>query len=106
VDIKFRVFCKHHNDYEPDDMKINQDGMLFHNGCLADPNTHIIELFTGLIDRKGVPIYVGDKVHVDYNFIGIITVAFSNGKFNISAYNTKKCEIVGNAHKRRKKSDG
>lgn len=54
--------------------------------------------FTGLLDKNGNKIFEGDKVFIDYNYIGTIIPKLENGKFLPYDYNMSKSEITGNIH--------
>jgi len=68
---KFRVWCKDRNEWEKDECLLRGDGTLFHrvgnNFVQLLPNNHIIEWFTGLLDKNGVEIFEGDKILTTYD---------------------------------------
>lgn len=110
--IKFRVWCKHFNEWEKDEILIDKYGTILHWGKsglrMVSPETHIVQRGTGMKDVNGKEIFEGDiiKVHADKKYPlsceHIEGVIFSRGAFrpsnglgNISD-NISLTEIIGN----------
>lgn len=126
--IKYRVWCKNRNEWEKDPVFIDSEGNLYHmmrNSSLMQcrPDTHIVQLFTGLPDSKrtdeypeGQHICEGDVVHVwettctpERTLDFTSEVAFREGQFGftkdhygdwtqLAMVTCKgiKCEVIGN----------
>lgn len=63
--IKFRVWCQNFNEWEKDRILIATNGDIYHlsekRGLrLVNPETHIVQRFTGVFDKEGKAIYEGD----------------------------------------------
>ena len=98
---EFRVWCKNRKEWETHSCYLGQNGNLSHldnNMQLhpLNPETHIVQFYTGKNDIDGKKIYEGDIM--DYNGIDL-EVAYNNiflqlGGMNIMALCNFK--IVGN----------
>jgi len=99
-EIKFRLWCENKQEWESDDWHILPNGIIVESKSERKMNlkSHILEQFTGLLDCKGKEIYEGDIVEPKYNHISPFEVKFEEGKFNISGYAYKQCEVIGNIH--------
>ena len=94
---KFRVWCKNKKEWEKHSCYLNQNGFLSHSDNNMqirplNPETHIVEFFTGLQDKNGKDIYEGD-----ITLLGKVkrVVEYRDGKF-IDWHN--ECEIISNIH--------
>jgi hypothetical protein len=103
-EIKFRVWCKYHNDWERHDLAMDMSGNIFHNGKkVCHQSEHIIMQYTGLKDKKGKEIYEGDILRCEYaeREIGIIEY-HGNGFWIKQPSGTKELphirEIIGNIY--------
>jgi len=67
-EIKFRVWCNYHKDWEKHDVFITLDGRILHDTNMADyGKDHIVEQFTGLLDKNKKEIYEGDIIECEYH---------------------------------------
>ena len=64
---------------------------------LENRDYHFMQ-FTGLLDKNGNEIYEGDRVRIGYNYLGVVTVEFNDGKYNIADYLLRHCEVIGNIY--------
>jgi uncharacterized phage protein (TIGR01671 family) len=111
-EIKFRLWCKNKNEWEKDRWVVEPFGYIseFKTGIEMNPDTHILEQFTGLHDKNGKEIYEADRYmytpgNKDAEYGEIV---YGNGCFWCKRYqdNTdfelysmvKDIEIVGNIH--------
>ena len=90
-EIKFRAWDKRIKEYKHP--KLWDNSMPSNWGYWYE-----LEQYTGLKDCNGREIFEGDRVNVKYNNIGVITVAFNNGAYNVADYNLSRCEVVGTIH--------
>lgn len=69
--LKFRVWCKHFNEWEKNPILVDGYGNIYHQGRgglrLVSPESHIVQLFTGLFDKFGKEIYEGDILEEKFN---------------------------------------
>lgn len=92
-DIKFRVWCKTHKEWEKHATFLTQNGKLWHpldsirNLVPCRENSHVVCLYTGLKDINGREIYEGDICRHGY------TNNYGNDFYNNSvvAYFEKDC---------------
>lgn len=110
--MKFRVWCKNKNEWEKDEVLINQNGNLFmltaKHSIVVVPiksETHIVQYSTGLRDKKGEEIYQGDIVTHNTNIMGD-TVVWFGGAFRLGEglkthtllNRIEGCEVIGNIY--------
>ncbi len=68
----FKVWCKTEKQWEKHECLLTNKGILYQmvgkNLIKCNPDTHLIFFFTGLYDKKGMPIFEGDFIkHPQYN---------------------------------------
>jgi uncharacterized phage protein (TIGR01671 family) len=121
-EIKFRVWCKDKNEWEKDVCLLSQHGDLFHvTQNMIMPykrKNHIIQMFTGLLDKNGVEVYEGDILipnnrEVRYGAYdgdysqgcGFFTIChnkkYSTIPFSFSYRQAEDSEVIGNIYEHR-----
>ena len=83
---EFRVWCKDKNDWESHGTCVRSDGQILHldNGKIMPlrPDTHIVQFFTGMIDKNGKRIWEGSNCKVTRACVLVYgSIIFENGAF-------------------------
>ena len=112
--IKFRSWNENENKMTTPFAWINDSNMISTQICSSP--THELMQFTGILDRRGVEIYEGDIVHIDYveyrpspfnvdSFAGVVKLI--NGSFVVEKNSaisdflfqeTALVNVIGNIH--------
>jgi hypothetical protein len=106
---KYRVWCKKNNEWEKDAVFLAPDGNLFHitrrgNLMRCREGTHVVQFFTGVMDKNGKPIYEGDIYRNPYGTIGIVEFDTEQAVFAVKGFvminknGAMKGEVIGNIH--------
>lgn len=90
-ELKFRVWCKDYNEWEKDQCFLSSDGLVYQMTmaglkCIKSEQ-HIVQWFTGSIDRKGKAIYEGDIVRLEFD---ASFIQLGNGE-EIMGMGTSRC---------------
>jgi hypothetical protein len=111
--LEFRVWCKNKNQWETDNIFLMDNGQLLHQekwrAVPLRPEYHVIQFFTGMIDKHGKKVFEGDVVKVfnrEYDEEpNLNKVIFKNGAFRYSSgksndipcgcYSANEVEVVG-----------
>lgn len=96
-EIKFRVWCKEHNEWESNPTFITDNGTLF-SGLVRSAiplrnDSHVVMQYTGLEDVNGKEICEGDILQRNDNSVTV--VEFENGMF-VTKYDALVWELREN----------
>lgn len=107
--MKFRVWNKILNKFDDQDYLLDSGGVLYYYNSdtwdlrKAKPKeNHVVQRFTGLLDKSGKEIYEGDIINIyNNNTKNIGRIDFIYGGFRLNyldmqMYSKSELEIIGN----------
>ena len=115
--MKFRVWCKDHEEWEKDLCLLSQEGRVYQSlrsGIRSFlPESHVVEFSTGLLDKNSLPIFDGDIVKGFYQdfgrgkqitktkYAGVIHSDHSYwaiGQYKLFVMEDASLKVIGNIH--------
>ena len=70
-DNSFRVWCKDRNEWEKHLITLDTHGTLWHAPVQIRPEQHVIQFYTGILDKNANKIFEGDKLRFSHWIIEV-----------------------------------